>query len=1267
MARDNPTLHLTRHFFSQIFDSETAAPGQWSRVIIGIVATILPMSLLFLPMFWYRYKCVEAGEPVRGCPAISDYHGLYLQLVQTDSLWLVSLAIVVTALATSLRWQSLFPSRRDCLALAGLPISMRQVFFARCAGVVVAFLAFVVGLNFPTAALFATVSAGRWQTHPIFGPIFVSCALASAFAFFTLIALQGLLLNILPSRWFERVSSSVQAALFTLSVAALPFLWRTPTTSRWYPPNWFYPRPLAEVAAIPLAAALVLYLISYHRYRRLLLEQPLRRESRGWWGSLGSRILDRWIRDPREQAVFGFIGKTLLRSRSHRLVLQIAAGLGLACVAQGILTSARSHTTGRVDLEMAAVYGPLVMSVLAVTGLRYLFALPTELGANWIFRTTDAAGREAWLRGVDRFVITFAIVPPYLIVLPAGIAAFGMWGALRVAALGFFVALAIFEFLFRDWRKAPHTCSYIPGKRPLWQIGIVGLQALGALALVSGILIGLSRSPVLFIAGIPIPIGAWRELRRRRMASREGEQLIYEESGDPAVATLSIGFERGSVPSLTTETAPPERQLFRLMSEEPRIDWSQFSAGMLFRGAGEDLRYALRAMLKNPGLSIVVLITLAFGIGLNASVFTLLNSLAFRAHVPDADSFFRAYQYHTPPARNWMKPDPVPVRTSAAEYKAFRANTHAARSVTAWSPMPVNFDDDLMNTARALLVSCNFFEVYGERQARLGRLLREGDCAESSAAPPIVISEESWRSRFNSDAAIIGQTVQLNRREVQIVGVAPAGSPARQNRLSAWLPYTAREYFHFRIPRDGGWLMLEGRLAGGATRSAVAEEFAGLTHDTFSVTDGSWIAHLREDTNNLAKFAWLLTLMGASVGSVLLITCGNTATLLLSRAVSRRREMSVRLAVGAPRVRLVRLLLMETLMMAGGSGVLALAIAGRVPDWLYRFVLRETPDFPIVPDWRVFGFIAAAALAAGCLAGLAPVIESLRVDLAGALRGYDAMIGNITSGTRLRTLLVSSQVALSLMLMVGAGLMLQAHYRWQHRDVGFDPKQTIVVAVPSKDAAALEPLITALRGLPRVRSAGPTFLLPWVPNIDTGRTILLVQCTGDPETLYAPIRDAVKRLQPGWRVTPRVADWWRDQNDTIETRFVGLAMSLALIAMLLAVAGIYGVLAFVVRRSTRDLAVRVALGAQKQDIVREVLTGGAKPVAYGLFFGLWLAIGADAWLRHQFAGAPFTVDSGNPAVYLGAASVLLAVSLGAMLIPARRAAEAEPADVLRGE
>ncbi len=310
---------LVRHFLARFFDNEMVTiPGEWQKVAVGLFASLVSVALTASLIYRDRYVAMHDA----GFVTFSQFQ----QAIQDDILSFITLAMAVTALLTILPWQSLFPSLRDCLALAALPVSPREIFTAKFGSVMLIFSAFVVSMTGAPAILFAVLVSCYAPGNPSFlfymTANFAALAGGCVFVFFALVAIQGILLNLFQSHTFTRASTVVQALLFVAVVGTLPLMGRQPNTAFWWPPVWFeklweaiaYGSPaLARNAllamAIPAAISLGAYLLSYHRYQKMLLEaQPGHGSTRS--AGLGAKLLERWISDPREQAAFAFIWKT---------------------------------------------------------------------------------------------------------------------------------------------------------------------------------------------------------------------------------------------------------------------------------------------------------------------------------------------------------------------------------------------------------------------------------------------------------------------------------------------------------------------------------------------------------------------------------------------------------------------------------------------------------------------------------------------------------------------------------------------------------------------------------------------------------------------------------------------------------------------------------------------------------------------------------------------------------------------------------------------
>ena len=1108
-------FELVRHFLGRLFESEMySVPGEWQKVAGGVLAVLLSLGFLGFTTYMKRYGLMEEAHLSQAS---------ILQEMRAEELTFIAIAMGITALLTILVWQSMFPTLRDWLALAGLPLSARQIFLAKWGALLLAFTVFVLALNLPWAILFGGVSLGKLHPGPglplgMFAN-FAAMAGASAFVFFSLLACQGVLLNVLPARLFARVSLFVQATVFIAALGALPLYDRQPVDAAWWPAVWFIDlwqaiyrgswsgsRNGILALAIPIALATFTYLVSYHRYRRQLLEAlPGRAAARG--AAIASWLLDRAIPDPRQQGAFAFIWKTLARSRSHRLILLAYAGIAVGAITKGALDMPRPSLRDEGMYGLIVTLAPLAFAMLMTVGLRYLFALPESLSANWVFQISDREGRAAWLTAAARFVVCCGIAPVFLIALPAAIAILGWLRASALTILGFFAALVFFEAMFRRWRKLPFTCSYLPGTRPVVLTLMRYAVATALLAPLGQLILHCSADPTALLALFTFEAAIWWKLRAARRAMWSACALSYEELPEAAVMTLDLQPPAGEQ-SATIPAAPPttqsEDELFSALTPSRRMlprDWADEIASerrrpaLLLETFREDLRYAARMIRRNPLLSAVVVLTLTIGIGINASVFTIVNGLALRPHVyKDPDSFLRVI----PTDRRSGRPREV----SYPEYVALRDGTRSLRQLAAFTYFPAVVGNDDAVESVGLAVSCNFFSVDGLDRPLLGRLFVPEDCQAVRQIPPVVISASLWRNRFASDPRAVGRTAEINNRTVVIIGVVPDNTSAWVRTIKLWLPYTALTYFDpERNPfgRDESlWLDLAGRLAPGYSRSRAQAELNVLAvqQDRYHpgrrtavvTTDGSWAATLEiyASTRDLMLIGFFL----ATFNLVLFISCANVATLMLSRAAARRREIAVRLSLGAPRIRLMRMLVTESLLLAAIAGAVSVWLAQRVPVPLYHLVASRAPDFPMPTDWRTFLYIAAIVLVTGVLAGVAPTLESLRVNLTASLKGHGGSLLGAAAGARVRNLLVTAQVALSMVLLVEAGLFARSEHRALRADPGYMPQKVVIVPLwfPEKSPlettrARVQAIAHRMQALPGVHSVAFSDDLPLVrPN-----------------------------------------------------------------------------------------------------------------------------------------------------------------------------------------
>lgn len=1395
-------FELMRHFLGRFFDSEmVVTPGEWTKVAVGAFAALLSAGILMLPTYWHRYNYLlsDASSPLE-----------YNRGVRDDIATFIAVAMWITTLLTAIQWQSLFPSLRDYLALASLPVRPLEIFRAKFSALILMFTALAFTMGGPTAVMFSAASSGRWSENSWpavnVAATFLAIAASCGFVFFGLVALQGLLLNVLPIGWFGRASAAVQGVVLILTLGVLPFLGKQLAGPEYWPPNWFLglwgsiigahdsAGRNAELAlALAVAVAILSYLVSYHRYRRLLLESPVIHTERRFEG-LGSRLLELAIRDPREQAVFAFLWKSLTRSRNHRLVLMAYGGIALGCILNGLSGSTGGLDVSAGSVRYLAVLGPLTVAIFVVAALRYLFSLPVELRANWIFRITEKVGRVLWLRAVVRFVVCCGVVPVFAFTFPLSIGALGLTSAFKATALGLTLSLAAFEALFLRWRKLPFTCSYLPGKRSLLGTLQPYLMALPALGAIGSLFVYCLDEPTAFLSVEIFQVAAWWRIRKMRKDQWAHGGLCYEELREPDVMSLGLESDRDSTLERGGGIPAPARAYFSdsfVASRRIRgfrwMDDSGEGRGVRFwvETVLEDVRYGFRLIRRSAALSTVLVLTLTIGIGMNVSVFTLINAVAFRARVDHPESFVTVIPQYLGGSNAWMG------EVSPSDYLTYRDATRTLSSLAARSHIPMSLGEGDPGTIVGL-VSCNFFSVYALEQAKIGRLFLPAECAVPGGAPVAVIAEELWRDRFGSDPHMVGKVIRVNDQAVTVVGIAPARFQGRLFRISLWIPYTAQSYLErrnmFRRP-EPTWLTLDGRLAPGFSRrqaqaelSIISRQLDRLTpgrRTTLTVTNGSLLAAL--DLRGRGPDAyWLLACTAGALSLVLLITCANATTLLLSKAVVRQREIAVRLSLGAARVRLLRMLLTESWMLAGLAGAASIYLAYRLPGLLFRFIAQQPPDFPLAPDWWIFAYAGGAVLITGTVAGLAPALESLKVDLSASMKGCGSVVMK-AGRTGLHGILVSAQVALCLVLLVTAGFITQAWFRaagpnyptrnilvvplrFPARNTYADSKAMFrrvveqVQSVPGVQFVTYDgqvplllPNIVKVRmvsqpdqtsrpvdvqgaspgyfrtmGIPLVRgrefresdiSNNPDFVPAIVSesfvkafglradptgqvfvaapeitvevigvakDVDSGqgpdtpvaytleaigpdRTNVLIRFAGPAQPSADVVRSQIGNVDPSLKVAPRTLQSFIDEEAQDLGRAVELVLILGLTAFVLAATGIYGAVTFTVTQRTRELGIRVALGAQRMDILREVFISGGRPVMHGLLVGFWLALVGAAAIRQAFRYTPIRLDTGSPIVYAGAALLLTAAALVAMLAPARRASGTDPLGALRAE
>ena len=499
----------------------------------------------------------------------------------------------------------------------------------------------------------------------------------------------------------------------------------------------------------------------------------------------------------------------------------------------------------------------------------------------------------------------------------------------------------------------------------------------------------------------------------------------------------------------------------------------------------QDLRYALRMLARSPGFATVAILTLALGIGANSAIFSVIDAVmlqALPAEDPQHLVIFSWSSHHEPKLRGHSMygdcDDDNHTRDCAFSvpfYEALRSHTTTFSGVAAFAgPREVGFSGNGPATiARGEYVSGDYFSTVGAKTV-LGRPLGLADDAPT-ASPVIVLDYGYWRRSFGADPSAVGRTVHLNNVDAAIVGVAEPGftslTPGKSQDFFMPLSLARRVRGEWWGTGDrlsdpaSWWVVLAGRLKPGVSiEQAQAEastllnaEVLYLAKPVFSEGDTPALRLLpaREALNGQSsEIAPMLELIMTAVGFVLLIACANVAGLILARSANRQKELAVRQALGAGRARIVRQLLTESLLLATCGGALGILVAVWGVHTLTRLMssgIDRPFPFVIAPDWRVLAFTSGVTLATGIMCGLAPSFRSARADLTPSIRENASSISGsaLQGGPRVRPgdALVVAQVALSVVVLVGAGLLVRTLHKLQTLDPGFDTQNVLLFGI----------------------------------------------------------------------------------------------------------------------------------------------------------------------------------------------------------------------------
>ncbi len=823
-----------------------------------------------------------------------------------------------------------------------------------------------------------------------------------------------------------------------------------------------------------------------------------------------------------------------------------------------------------------------------------------------------------------------------------------------------------------------------------------------------------------------------------------------------------------------------------------------------------ELTYSFRGLRKNPAFTVVVVLTLGLGIGANAAIFSLLDQVLVRSlPVQDPDRLVLfdgpgAFQGRTMNAMTFSYP----------MYKDLRDRNEVLTGLLARMPMSMTVAwKGQAERVSGELVSGNYFEVLGVRPS-LGRLFNQADDRTPGAHPIAVLSHGFWQRRFGGDPSILNQTIIVNGQPLTIVGVSAPGFAGLQVGTSAdvLVPVMMKPQmtptWNDLDNRRSRWVNVMGRLAPGMRRELAAtqlnvvyrqaneEELAAISNASESfrkrflekrlevLEGGRGLSDLR------AQFSTALIVLMCMVGVVLLIACANVANLLLARTTTRQKEISLRLALGAGRTRIVRQQFVDSLVLAVAGAAMGLVLA----TWTGTLLLSAMPgsetarSLSASPDVRVVGFTLTLAVLTALIFGIAPALQATRPAAAAALKEEGGALAGGGRQARLRRVLVVGQVAMSMLLLAGAGLFARSLYNLRSVDPGFSVEHMLTFAIdptlsgydqprlrrlyedmqreltnlpgvrsvsmseigvlngnqwgmtvridgyqaregedmnPNVDGVGPRffstmgiPLIRGreftdadAQGAPRVaiinetmakryfgdsnpvgrrfgfgrdrateieivgvaqnvrtqqlRDEAPRFVyIPYAQNSELTQLTFFVRATGDPSSIGTGIRRTVQRLDANLPVFDmKTMEMQVAESLFVERMVAGLSVAFGGLATLLAAIGLYGVMSYAVTRRTREIGIRMALGAERRGVLWLVLKEVAILSAIGVTIGLAAAFYATRKIEAQLYG----VTPMDPATMIVAVIALLGVAMLAGFIPARRATAIDPMQALRAD
>src|SRR5215468_8187286 len=525
----------------------------------------------------------------------------------------------------------------------------------------------------------------------------------------------------------------------------------------------------------------------------------------------------------------------------------------------------------------------------------------------------------------------------------------------------------------------------------------------------------------------------------------------------------------------------------------------------------QDLRFGIRMLRKAPNTTLTAVLSLALGIGVNTSVFMLIYSLAWRPlPAPDSASVVNIHQ--TVRGNNYGRRNEGGGPISYPEYVNYRNQTRSFAGLAAYAEETLTLTGVESERISAQMVTDNYFSVLGG-EAALGRVFVPNECQSPGGCPQVILSHAFWQKRFGSDPNVIGKAMILNRQTFTVAGVT-ARSWSGMGMISA-------SHFDLPVIAPDVWvpLMMRGQLAPErdmlSQRDCSCHSVIGRLKNGVSLKQAQAdmdvaADHLDRDelaTNNRVRRTYVTVMPGtalylpeirgfvipfgvallAALGLVLVVACANVSNLLLARAVARQKEIGVRLALGASRGRLIRQLMTESLLLALLSGIVGLILASWLAPLFLVVIPVEGLHVHLEPNWTIFAYCLGASLLTAILFGMAPALQVSRVNPVSMIKAEGTLLSRRISESRLRNLLIITQVAVSFVVLVCAGLLIRGLQRAQATELGFAHENVFVLSLDlasagydaPRAAAFNQQLAERLKALPGVESVSLSGVVPF--------------------------------------------------------------------------------------------------------------------------------------------------------------------------------------------